>query len=473
MRTPIALCLRALAALVLLAAGALVAPAGTPGWEASPLEAAELEQPSLCTAETFAALGQIQRTGNLLLVVAEALDNTAPLNQYIAGKTAQGLTVIKYVVPAGTTKETIRTYIRSLWGTPQAPKYLLIVGDTPAVPHWIGSGSRAAVTDLYYACMGTGDDWYPEFPVGRFSVANVTELQAIVDKTLFVEAGAFSNWNYTRRGAFLANPDTNGTAEPAFEWVISTYFTPHNYVPTRIYSAQGGTTTHVTSALNSGTMFMVYIGHSGSSGWWDPSFNQTNVRNLTNVGLYPLVFGFSCNTSDYSLSECFGETWIRVANKGAAAYISSSKYIFWGSPAAWQPSIVLCKAYFTSFFSRNTWEIGPAWNAALYQFLEEHGRPSVPGGPPTQNLDHIRNFFELFVILGDPSLLLPHRKRGDLNCDGVINTFDISAFVLALTDPSGYLTAYPTCNRMLADCNLDGMVNAFDIDAFVQLLSGG
>ena len=61
---------------------------------------------------------------------------------------------------------------------------------------------------------------------------------------------------------------------------------------------------------------------------------------------------------------------------------------------------------------------------------------------------------------------------GDLNCDGAINSFDIDAFVLALTSPASYATVFPGCDYMLADCNGDGAVNAFDIDPFVILLTG-
>jgi len=60
---------------------------------------------------------------------------------------------------------------------------------------------------------------------------------------------------------------------------------------------------------------------------------------------------------------------------------------------------------------------------------------------------------------------------GDLNCDGVVNNFDIDPFVLALTDPAGYALRFPNCNRMLADINGDGVVDNFDIDPFVKLLT--
>ncbi|MBL8878379.1 MAG: hypothetical protein JNG88_04595 [Phycisphaerales bacterium] len=62
------------------------------------------------------------------------------------------------------------------------------------------------------------------------------------------------------------------------------------------------------------------------------------------------------------------------------------------------------------------------------------------------------------------------RVIGDCNCDGVLNNFDIDAFVLALTDPAAYEATYPECNIFEADINGDGRVDNFDIDPFVNRL---
>jgi hypothetical protein len=67
----------------------------------------------------------------------------------------------------------------------------------------------------------------------------------------------------------------------------------------------------------------------------------------------------------------------------------------------------------------------------------------------------------------------PAIAPGDLNCDGVVNNFDIDAFVLALSDPPAYESTYPNCDRQAADINADGSVDNFDIDPFVALISGG
>jgi hypothetical protein len=63
-------------------------------------------------------------------------------------------------------------------------------------------------------------------------------------------------------------------------------------------------------------------------------------------------------------------------------------------------------------------------------------------------------------------------QDGDLNCDDMVNAFDIDPFVLALTDAAAYGLSFPGCDVLLADINDDGVVNAFDIDPFVELLTG-
>lgn len=93
--------------------------------------------------------------------------------------------------------------------------------------------------------------------------------------------------------------------------------------------------------------------------------------------------------------------------------------------------------------------------------------------------------FELHASLGQPVVVAvaqsPHHSMrggfwippvatGDLNCDGLMNNFDIDAFVLALTDSDAYGLAFPLCDNQAADVNHDGVVNNFDIDSFVTCL---
>lgn len=64
-------------------------------------------------------------------------------------------------------------------------------------------------------------------------------------------------------------------------------------------------------------------------------------------------------------------------------------------------------------------------------------------------------------------------RRGDLNCDGRVNNFDIDPFVELLSDPAAWMAAHPSCDPTNGDINGDGYINNFDIDAFVDCLASG
>ena len=97
------------------------------------------------------------------------------------------------------------------------------------------------------------------------------------------------------------------------------------------------------------------------------------------------------------------------------------------------------------------------------------GSTSTTGRP--SHVTMVAGYAYIADFHGGFTILAVH-VPGDLNCDGLINAFDIDPFVLALTDADGYAAAHPDCHAINADCNSDGVVNAFDIDPFVLLLTG-
>jgi hypothetical protein len=81
---------------------------------------------------------------------------------------------------------------------------------------------------------------------------------------------------------------------------------------------------------------------------------------------------------------------------------------------------------------------------------------------PGWNIDDV----EIWADLPPPYML------GDLDCSQVVDFGDINPFVLALTNPAAYATAFPDCDIMNGDINEDGSVNFGDINPFVALLVG-
>lgn len=65
-------------------------------------------------------------------------------------------------------------------------------------------------------------------------------------------------------------------------------------------------------------------------------------------------------------------------------------------------------------------------------------------------------------------------RKGDLNCDGALNTSDIDPFVfLLLNGVVAYGQEYPNCDYLLGDMNNNGSVTTSDIDGFVDALLDG
>ena len=91
------------------------------------------------------------------------------------------------------------------------------------------------------------------------------------------------------------------------------------------------------------------------------------------------------------------------------------------------------------------------------------------------NSDSIVNFTDYADFSDDWNWTGPPGgyNNSDLNCDGIVNNFDIDPFVSALTDPGAFAAAYPGCDLAAADLDGDGAVTNFDIDPFVACLIAG
>ena len=85
--------------------------------------------------------------------------------------------------------------------------------------------------------------------------------------------------------------------------------------------------------------------------------------------------------------------------------------------------------------------------------------------------DYLFGFNIVKMLTGAVGELSGAQPRGDLNCDNVVNFYDINPFIVALAGQAEYEAAYPGCNWLNADCNGDGVVDTHDVNPFVALLS--
>ena len=333
--------------------------------------------------------------GNYVIIVTSAYESA--IASFASAKTSQGFTVTTHAVAAGTTKETIKSYIAGLYAVPATrPNYVLLVGDTDTIPHWVGLGSDSPATDLQYVCMGDSSDWVPDIAIGRFPVRSTAQLDAIVAKTLYYEAGAWSDPEYVKRAVFMASEDNYSITEGTHNYVIQNYMAPNEIASDKLYCHTfSATTAQVTASFNGGRFFGIYSGHGAVNYWADgPLFQVSHVNALTNTNMYAFVCSFSCLTGQYTTDECFMETWVRAANKGAAAA--------WGSSVTsyWTEDDILEKRLFDTIYDANqpsvAKELGPVILETKLRYLAHFGT----GGST-------RRYFEMYNLFGDPAMSFP------------------------------------------------------------------
>ena len=398
----------------------------------------------------------------------------AALQPLVEWKTKKGFTVIEAYTndPAvGNTTTSIKNYLQNLYNagtaTDPAPSYLLIVGDVAQVPSFSGT-TGSHVSDLYYCEYDGGGDFYPELYYGRFSATNVSEVTNMVDKTLEYEKYLFPNPSFLEHAVMISGVDasmapTYGNGQINYG---NMYYTnpAHNIIShTYLYPASGSSSSQILQDANNGSCFINYTAHGYSAGWGDPSFTCTDVYNMTNEHMTPLMIGNCCQSNKFDDPECFGEALLRVQNKGAIGYIGGSNNTYWNEDYWWgvgAGSISANPIYSSADLGvyDKTWhdngEPGSEWHVTNAQMMVG-GNLAVTQAGGAEDY-----YYEIYHLMGDPSLMtyfgipapmnVTHMSAVPVGTSSLSVMAEADAYVAIsmngilldaqLTDPSGSVT---------------------------------
>jgi hypothetical protein len=346
------------------------------------------------------ALTQARGTGDPVYLIVVHEDYTSGIAPFVAHKQSLGYDVITHELVGLLNTTQIKNVIRSYYDNPATtPDYVLLIGDTNVIGHWTGGGAKQSTTDLPYCCMDEGDDWLADFPLGRLSVRNLTQLADVFEKLMHVEVGSLDE-DYVSSVALLATDDMSSGGQETQEGVITDYFAPNNYTVHEVFANEGGGTSDIAAAINDGCAHCTYFGHSSTAGWWGPHFYSDDVRALSNVGKYPVVLSFSCNAGRYTDTEVFGETFLLEPDKGASAVLAASTYIYWTTPP-WHEASYLEESFYHAIFAKDNLHVGNAWFAAIMRLMDHYG-----ASDPC-----VRDYAEMYNLLGEPGMIMP-RPQG-------------------------------------------------------------
>lgn len=269
------------------------------------------------------------------------------LQPFIAWKTKKGFNVIEAYTnnpSVGATTTSIKAYLQGLYtnasSSNPAPSYVLFVGDVAQIPSFPGeSGSH--VSDLYYCEYDGNGDYFPEVYYGRFSANNVNELQPQIDKTLEYEQYTFPDDEFLDNVVLISGVDsgmapTYGNGQ--INYGTSMYFNLGHGFNTDVWlypESEGNVEADIFTAFNRGCSFFNYTAHGYEEGFADPAFDVSEVAGLTNDHKYPTMIGNCCLTNTFTVQNCFGESLMRAANKGAIGYIGGSNSTLWDEDYHW------------------------------------------------------------------------------------------------------------------------------------------
>jgi hypothetical protein len=342
------------------------------------------------------------------------------LQSFIQWKKRKGFDVIEAYKgddAVGSTFESMKAYIQGFYDNATtenpAPTYLLIVGDHEQIPSF---DAGAHVSDMYYCEFDGNGDYFPEMIFGRFSATSSSELIIQIDKTLQYEQFTMSDPSYLEEVLLVAGVDANFApthGNGQINYGADYYFNADHDLTPYVYLFPETNTSSVESAIiehvSQGVGFANYTAHCGPNGWSDPSFNVSDVNELTNEDQYGLMVGNCCQSNTFNGVTCFGEALLRKSKGGAVGYIGGSNNTLWDEDYYWGVGNGPISAnptyeetglaiYDCSFHENN--EQTADWSITQGQLLQAGNWAVTESGSGNKQY-----YWEIYHLMGDPSVL--------------------------------------------------------------------
>ncbi|PLW92527.1 MAG: hypothetical protein C0592_10325 [Marinilabiliales bacterium] len=300
----------------------------------------------------------IAERGNMLIIADPSFASSmAPFVQW---KNRIGFpTEIVTTSTTGTSNTAIKSYVTNYYNT-NGLTHLLFVGDGNHIP--VITSGMGGPSDNAYAYI-TGNDHYPEFYVGRFSVESTADVDVMVERSITYELDPYTGSDWLNRNLGIASDQGPGDDnEYDYQHIRNIQADLIGYEYTTSYElfdgSQGGldasgdpSAANVSTVLNgTGVGIINYTGHGSDYSFVTTGFSNTNVNALTNTEAWPFIFSVACVNGNFVSQTCFAEAWLRAKDTngdptGAVAVIMSTINQSWDPPMEGQDEMndVLCE----------------------------------------------------------------------------------------------------------------------------------
>ena len=338
-----------------------------------------------------------QRGGYIFIVTNNTYANQ--IQPLVDWKKEKGFNVdVAVTSQIGTSKSSIYNYISDAyynWEVP--PEFVALVGDMNGsisieTDHYNCGWFDNAVTDHYYAKL-EGSDYFPDVMVGRLSVRSPTELNIVINKIITYETSPLMTTNWFTRALMIA--DYSNVSCKLIKQYAKMECLRNGYTQVdTVWFGWSCPTTQVSNSVNNGVGIVNFRGYLGWGGW-----GTGNVYNLNNLNRNPIVFGCTCETGSFEITDCLSEAWLRAGSstmaKGGMGCVGPSS---WNTHTSWNNCID------QGFFWGVVHEKLEYWMESVIRGKLElwNNYPYNHGSGTTSN--SVECYYHIYNLIGDPGL---------------------------------------------------------------------
>ena len=289
----------------------------------------------------------------------------------------------------GTTNSQIQSYIRGELTSTFClvrPSYVVLMGSASQLPTFESPDPNnpmsTVASDLPYS---TTDDSHitADVALGRIPAPDLTTANTVVNKIVTYEDSPPTSPDFFKHGmiaSYFQGPGpqdqrtflrTSETIRNALQKLGGLLFTrnvvdrvydddsasvnPQTYddgsaIPSNLrkpsFNWNGSCCTNdITNNWNAGRFFILHRDHGYPGGWGNPSYDQSQIANLTNGALLPVVFSINCQSAEFDdPSPSFVEQIVNKSGGGAVGAIGDTRV----SPSAHNSTLTL--GFFDAIF---------------------------------------------------------------------------------------------------------------------------
>lgn len=367
--------------------------------------------------------GSVVTRGSYLIITNDTLSKQAVTLEFAEWKRRKGFDVfISTMIEEDPTKEEIKEYIQNAydnWERP--PEFVLLVGDVNGTSMRLpayrvlnpGYAREMDVSDLPYVLL-EGDDYFPDAFIGRISTdsPNATTIRNYFQRVMDHEqhSETFDEEAFYRATIFAGNYSDSGPISTPVEtsmwlaerlrelgWDVEEFYynPPDPLEETNISDP-------IVESINCGVNIVSYRGWGDANGTHYPPFYKSDLDDLNNGPLLPVMTFFVCNSGDFgndAVNPGFGEYTIdrgrRNTPAGALAFYGPSDL-----HTSTRYNNPMLAGYYSALMYRNIRTLGPLTLAAKIEVWRGFPHKRTMGGDD----NFVDFYFHAYNILGDPEV---------------------------------------------------------------------